>query len=75
MDRYRNQPLMLAIAAILNASHTEAAESTPQVLPEVKVKAAPDPKFKADTSTTGLRFEAPLRDIPQSINVVKEELI
>lgn len=75
MDRYRSQPLMLAIAAILNASHTEAAESTPQVLPEVKVKAAPDPKFKADTSSTGLRFEAPLRDIPQSINVVKEELI
>jgi hypothetical protein len=28
MDRYRNQPLMLAIAAILNASHTEAAEGT-----------------------------------------------
>jgi hypothetical protein len=52
MDRYGNQPLMLAIAAILNASHTEAAENRPQVLPEMKIKAERDPKFNADTSSS-----------------------
>ncbi|WP_411727842.1 TonB-dependent receptor [Methyloglobulus sp.] len=71
--------LMLAIAAILNAPHTQAAETsqTTPTLPEVKVRATADkePSYKADTSSTGLKFEAPIRDIPQSITVVKEELV
>jgi catecholate siderophore receptor len=77
MDRYRNQPLMLAIAALLNSPHTEAMENTPPTLPEVKVKAnaEKEPAYKSNTSSSGLKFEAPLRDIPQSINIVKEELI
>jgi len=68
---------MLAIAALLNASHTEGAEIAQPVLPEVKVKAAADkePDYKADTSSTGLKFEAAIRDIPQSVSVVKEELV
>lgn len=68
---------MLAIAALLNASHTEGAEVVPSVLPEVKVKAstAKEPAYKADTSSTGLKFETALRDIPQSVSVVKEELV
>ena len=77
MKIYKNRPLMLAIAALLNAPHTEGAEIAQQVLPEVKVKAAAEkePSYKADTSSTGLKFEAAIRDIPQSISVVKEELI
>jgi catecholate siderophore receptor len=68
---------MLAIAALLNAPHTEGAQTAQPVLPEVKVKAAAEkePSYKADTSSTGLKFEAAIRDIPQSISVVKEELI
>ena len=77
MKNYKNRPLMLAIAALLNAPHTESAEIAQPVLPEVKVKAAPvkEPAYKADTSSTGLKFEAAIRDIPQSVSVVKEELI
>lgn len=68
---------MLAIAAILNAPHTEGAEIVKPRLPEVKVKASAqkEPAYKADTSSTGLKFEAALRDIPQSVSVVKEELV
>lgn len=77
MKNHKNRPLMLAIAALLNASHTEGAEIAQSVLPEVKVKAAAEkePAYKADTSSTGLKFEAAIRDIPQSVSVVKEELI
>lgn len=77
MKNHKNRPLMLAIAALLNASHTEGAEIAKSVLPEVKVKAAAEkePAYKAGTSSTGLKFEAAIRDIPQSVSVVKEELI
>ncbi|MGZ5026890.1 MAG: TonB-dependent receptor [Methylobacter sp.] len=77
MKNHQNRPLMLAIAALLNASHTEGAEIGKSVLPEVKVKAAveKEPAYKADTASTGLKFEAALRDIPQSVSVVKEELV
>ncbi|MGZ5051944.1 MAG: TonB-dependent receptor [Methylobacter sp.] len=78
MKNQNNRPLMLAIAALLNASQTEGAELSKQVLPEVKVKAAAEqeePAYKADTASTGLKFEAALRDIPQSVSVVKEELV
>ena len=33
-----------------------------QVLPEIRVNAAKESSYKADTSTTGLKFEASLRD-------------
>ncbi|MGZ8935058.1 MAG: TonB-dependent receptor plug domain-containing protein, partial [Methylobacter sp.] len=77
MKYYEKRPLMLAIAALMNAPHIEAAEITSRTLPEVKVKAVveKEPGYKADTSSTGLKFEVPIRDIPQSISVVKEELV
>ena len=77
MKNHKNRPLMLAIAALLNASHTEGAEVSKSVLPEVKVKASAEQEsaYKADTASTGLKFEAALRDIPQSVSVVKEALV
>lgn len=48
------------------------------VMDDVKVKAAREKKtnrFKAEKSSTGSKIEQDLRDIPQSISVVKEELI
>ncbi|WNV06327.1 TonB-dependent siderophore receptor [Candidatus Methylospira mobilis] len=46
-------------------------------LPALKVKAARErePAFKADTASTATRYEARLLDIPQSVSVVKKELI
>lgn len=78
MNANKNRPLMLAIAAILNAPQLEAAgENTASTLPEVEVKADQDkePAYKADTSSSGLKFESEIRDIPQSVSVVKEELV
>ncbi|QPK61502.1 TonB-dependent siderophore receptor [Methylomonas sp. LL1] len=48
------------------------------VMDDVKVKAAREKqanRFKADSSSTGSKTEMALRDIPQSVSVVKEELI
>ncbi len=48
------------------------------VLEDVKVKAVREKqanRFKAETSSTGSKTEMALRDIPQSVSVVKEELI
>lgn len=78
MKNYKNRPLMLAVAALFNAAHSEAADLDHQaVLPEVNVKAAAEkePEYKADTASTGLKGEAAIRDIPQSVSVVKEELV
>jgi catecholate siderophore receptor len=55
-----------------------AADGKEITLPAVKVKAARDQQagsYKADTSTTGSKTEMALRDIPQSVSVVKKELI
>lgn len=65
-----------------------SADNEEVTLPDLNVKAArqkgavpakPEPPnqtpFKADTSTTATRFEAPIKDIPQSISVVKKELM
>jgi catecholate siderophore receptor len=41
----------------------------------VKAEHDKEPSFKADTSSSGLKFESEIRDIPQSVSVVKEELI
>lgn len=48
------------------------------MMDDVKVKAAREKKtnrFKAEKSSTGSKIEQDLSDIPQSISVVKEELI
>ncbi|MGH8548294.1 MAG: TonB-dependent receptor, partial [Methylococcales bacterium] len=68
---------VLAIAALINTQQSKGGEIGQPVLPEVKVKASAqkEPPYKADTSSTGLKFGAAIRDIPQSISVVKEELV
>jgi catecholate siderophore receptor len=49
-----------------------AAETT---LPEVRVQDGRDAGFRTDTTRSGTRTETPLRDIPQFINIVPQELI
>jgi len=68
----------LSGAAFAEATVEAVNEDEEIVLQDVKVKAAREKKtnrFKADTSSLGGKIEQPLRDIPQSISVVKEELI
>ncbi|PPD23186.1 MAG: TonB-dependent siderophore receptor [Methylomonas sp.] len=73
-------PLGAALSTLAVAEPTpvvSADEDKALTLPSVKVKAARNKpnRFKAETSSTGNKFETPLRDIPQSINVIKQELI
>ena len=74
-------PLGAALSGVALAAPTteQTAESEQEILLEdVKVKTTREQannRFKAETSTTGSKTEMALRDIPQSISVVKEELI
>ncbi len=73
-------PLGAALSGMAMAAEPVAAypDGTETVLEDVKVKAAPAQKpnrFKAETSTTGGKTEMAIRDIPQSVSVVKKELI
>ena len=51
---------------------TPATETT---LPEVKATAKPDEGYKKESTSTATRTETPLRDIPQFINVIPQEVI
>jgi len=52
-----------------------AAQSEPQ-LPEVRVQAASaTPAYQAEIATSATRIKAPLRDIPQTVNVVPAAVI
>ncbi|MDT4291004.1 TonB-dependent siderophore receptor [Methylomonas sp. MO1] len=70
----------LSGAAFAADSTADVAANNDQevVLEDVKVKANREKqaiRFKAETSTTGSKTEMALRDIPQSVSVVKKELI
>lgn len=73
------QPLFLALMAALSqavepARAEDAAEST--ALPEVVVKsAAEQEEFRAGTISSGSKFEADPRDVPQAVSVVNDQLI
>jgi catecholate siderophore receptor len=74
-------PLGAALGGVVFAAepnNESVSEDEDIVLHDVKVKAARDKKinrFKADKSSTGSKIEQDLRDIPQSVSVVKQELI
>ena len=44
-------------------------------LPEVRVQESPDTGFRVDTTRGATRTDTPLRDIPQTINIVPQSLI
>jgi len=61
-------------AAVVRAPAESGA--APQTLPEVRVVAGADPvPYSAPTATSATRIDAPLRDIPQTVNVVTRALI
>jgi outer membrane receptor for monomeric catechols len=68
-----------AVAAVLAATHAaflHAQASAEQQLPEVKVQSGREAEgYNAPTATSATKIEAPLRDIPQTVNVVPQELI
>lgn len=68
-----------AVAMALAATHAaslHAQTSAEQQLPEVKVRSAREAEgYNPPTATTATKIEAPLRDMPQTVNVVPQELI
>ncbi|MCQ8105440.1 TonB-dependent siderophore receptor [Methylomonas sp. SURF-2] len=71
-------PLGAALSGAAHAVEPAVVDDREVVMDDVKVKAAREKKanrFKAEKSTTGSKTEQALRDIPQSISVVKKELI
>lgn len=75
-------PLGAALSGMVMAAEPveepAANEEQEVILKDVKVKASREQKanrFKAETSSTGSKTEMAIRDIPQSVSVVKKELI
>ena len=74
--RKKKHPSAVAIGMILTPLHAHSAEPTDIiVLPDIEVTAPPENAYKSDAATVGSKIEMPIRDIPQSVSVVKEELI
>jgi catecholate siderophore receptor len=74
MARWKRRPLAAAVFATFWAPEG-GAFAQDQRLPEVRVRAAPEEGFKAESTGSATRTETPLRDIPQTINVVPQEVI
>jgi len=73
--RSRLKPIVLALAAV--AAPALAQTASEHQLPEVKVQGGREAAtgYNAPTATTASKIEAPLRDIPQTVNVVPQELL
>ncbi len=77
--RFKRRPLAAAVLLVFSGPHFAHAQAqkpaAEQTLPEVKVQGAPESGFKTESITSGTRTDTPLRDIPQFINVVPQELM
>ncbi|MGH9892988.1 MAG: TonB-dependent receptor, partial [bacterium] len=72
----KKHPSAVAIGMILTPLHAHSAEPADIiVLPDIEVTAPPENAYKSGTATVGSKIEMPIRDIPQSVSVVREELI
>ncbi|MGH8565513.1 MAG: TonB-dependent receptor [Gammaproteobacteria bacterium] len=75
-NRKKKHPSAAAIGMILTPLHAHSAEPADTiVLPDIEVTAPPENAYKSDAATVGSKIEMPIRDIPQSVSVVKKELI
>lgn len=79
-----NAALMLALAAVPIVALADAATSRqippskPEkgiLLPEVKVQSNKDTGYSPVFSTAATKSNAPLRDVPQTVNVIPKQLI
>lgn len=69
--------LALLVALAMQHLSNPALAQTAATLPEVQVKGSQElpPTYNAPTATSATKIEAPLRDIPQTVNVVPQQLI
>ncbi|MDB5867122.1 MAG: TonB-dependent siderophore receptor, partial [Betaproteobacteria bacterium] len=73
--RVRFYPVALTLAG-LPLGALAAQPETEQQLPEMRVQSGREVSgYGAPTATTATKVDAPLRDIPQTVNVIPEELL
>lgn len=71
---FRLNPIAFTLAALALPALAQTAPE--QQLPEVKVQSGREAAgYNAPTATSATKIEAPLRDIPQTVNVVSQELL
>jgi catecholate siderophore receptor len=80
MAMTKNRLAWLVALAVQQLSPPAQAQSTSPSsaqLPEIKVQSSRElaPTYNAPTATTATKLEAPLRDIPQTVNVVPQQLL
>jgi catecholate siderophore receptor len=78
MPNFQRRPLALAILLTFAAPPLAIAQSRLQVqleLPPIEVEGTRDRGYVTDSTRGATRTETPLRDIPQTVNVVPQELI
>ncbi|MGE5622447.1 MAG: TonB-dependent receptor, partial [Bacillota bacterium] len=69
--------LLVALAVQQLGAYAQTADQQEQALPEVKVKSARElpPTYNPPTAVSATKIEAPLRDIPQTVNVVPQTVL
>jgi catecholate siderophore receptor len=73
MARFKRRPL--AAAVLMAFSAVVQAQQQDQSLPEVRVRGTQDSGFRPESTGNATRTETPLRDIPQIVNIVPQEVI
>lgn len=68
-------PLALAVALALPQFAALPALAQEATLPSVTVNAARDSGYNPSSASSATKIDAPLRDIPQTVNVIPQELL
>jgi catecholate siderophore receptor len=71
MQRFKRRPLAAALLVVFSAPVLAQSEQT---LPEVRVRGEQE-GFRTESTGTATRTETPMRDIPQFINTVPQDVI
>jgi catecholate siderophore receptor len=76
-SRFKLHPAAAAIMMAFTVPAAHAQTAGEQALPEVEVTSTPQKTegFRTDSTPAVTRTETPLRDIPQFVNIVPQELI
>lgn len=76
-SQFRLNPAAAAIMMAFAIPGAAFSQTTEQSLPEVEVSSTPQKTegFRTDSTSAATRTETPLRDIPQYVNTVPQELI
>jgi catecholate siderophore receptor len=76
MPRFKRRPLAAAVLMMFSSTHYALAQSQSEAtLPEVRVRGQQDTGFRVESTGAATRTDTPLRDIPQIINTVPQDVI